>query len=251
MATAGDVARFVAATMADAKGAEPGRGVIKPGSVRNTFAPFPFTGDASEVGLGYNLHLGGDTLVARKSGDHRGYKAVVFLMPDTGSGLVILANSDRAAPGIFAGIACPWSRAVPGDPLRGVCSQLGLLHKAHLAASLLLAAAGAAIAASVLRGWRHGRRALPARYSVWRKAAAILPALVVASWWAYWYSDIPLRLQGFPPTFYTVRATLWPTGFLWVCFGVTALGLSLMLLALLQPTIPAPKSNRRETTRHG
>ena len=241
VATAGDVARFLAASMVSADEAEPGRGVITPASVGATFAPFPFTDDASEVGLGYNLHLGGDTRVARKSGDHRGYKAVVFLMPDTGAGLVILANSDRAAPGIFSDIACPWSRTLQDDPLQSVCSQLGLLHKAHVAAGLLLTVAGAAIAGSVLIGWRRGRRAAPPRFSVWRRSASILPALAVAAWWTYWYSDIPLRLQGFPPTFYTVRATLWPTAFFWVSVGVTALGMALVILFML-PRNPGPHS---------
>ena len=243
VATASDVALFLAASMADAKGGEPGRGVITPESVRQTFAPFPFADDANEVGLGYNLHLHGDTLVARKSGDHRGYKAIVFLMPDTGVGLVILASSDRAAPGIFADIACPWSRALQDDPLRSVCSQLGLLHNAHVAAGVLLTMAGAAIAGFVLLGWRKGRRAAPPRYPVWRRTASILSVLAVAAWWAYWYSDIPLRLQGFPPTFYTVRATLWPTAFVWVSIGVSTLALGPMLLALLPKIKDAPTMN--------
>ncbi|MDU8912962.1 serine hydrolase domain-containing protein [Aestuariicoccus sp. MJ-SS9] len=245
VATASDVARFLAASMADAQGAEPGRGVITPDSVRDTFEPFPFTQDTSHIGLGYNLHLDGETLVARKSGDHRGYKAVVFLMPHTGSGLVILANSDRAAPGLFTDIACPWSRALPDDPLQDVCSQLGLLHKAHLALGLMLTMVGVAVVGPVLLGWRRGRRAPPRKYSVWRRTAAILPILMVAAWWAYWYSDIPLRLQGFPPTFYTVRATLWPTAFVWVSLGATVLGMSLVLVAIL-PTTPRPPKSRTQ-----
>ena len=248
MAAAGDVARFLAASMVDSKGAEPGLRVITPDSVRETFEPFPFTDDTSEVGLGYNLHLGSETLVARKSGDHRGYKAIVFLMPDTGAGLVILANSDRAAPGIFADIACPWSHALHEDPLEGVCSQLGLIHKAHLAAGLLLTLAGVAIAEPVLVGWRRGHRAAPQGYSVWRRTAAILPALLIAVWWSYWYSDIPLRLQGFPPTFYTVRATLWPTAFVWVSVGASALGLALMCLVILPKTSPPPDTRRQSRT---
>jgi hypothetical protein len=190
--------------------------------------------------------MGGDTLVARKSGDHRGYKAIVFLMPNTGVGLVILANSDRAAPGIFADIACPWSRALPDDPLQRVCSQLGLLHKAHLAAGLMLTMAGVTIAGAVLLGWKRGRRESSRSYSIWRATAAILPIFIVAVWWAYWYSDIPLRLQGFPPTFYTVRATLWPTAFVWVSGGVTVLGLSLAFLAMLPAKLP-PTRTRMQT----
>ncbi|PWJ20803.1 serine hydrolase domain-containing protein [Jannaschia seohaensis] len=243
VATAADVARFLAASMADASGTEPGRGVITPASVRETFEPFPFAEDTVDIGLGYNLHLDGDTLVARKSGDHRGYKAVVFLMPDSKDGLVILANSDRAAPGIFADIACPWSRTLQDDPLGRVCVQLARLHKAHLGAALVLATAGASIFGAVLAGWRRDRRSVPSRYSVWRRTAAILPILVVAVWWAYWYSDIPLRLQGFPPTFYTVRATLWPTAFVWISIGVSTLGLALACLILL------PRTNALETKR--
>ncbi|RYH07585.1 serine hydrolase [Tropicimonas sp. IMCC6043] len=250
VATADDVALFLAASMLDVEEGEPGRGVITPESVRKTFEPFPFTDDASEVGLGYNLHLGSQTLVARKSGDHRGYKAIVFLMPETGAGLAILANSDRAAPGIFADIACPWSRALTDDPLQGVCSQLGLLHKAHLAAGLFLTVVGAAIVGNVLSGWRRGRRARPRRYSAWRRAAAILPTLIIAAWWAYWFSDIPLRLQGFPPTFYTVRATLWPTAFVWVSLGLTVLGLSLVLLAMLPTTNPPSRTTMPSPTGH-
>ena len=249
VATAGDVARFLAASMVDGSGAEPGRGVISPDAVRAAFEPFPFTDDTSEVGLGYNLHLGGQTLVARKSGDHRGYKAIVFLMPKTGAGLVILANSDRAAPGIFADIACPWSRALQDDPLEGVCSQLGLLRGAHVAAGLLLSVTGAAVIGAVLLGWRRGRRAPSRSYSVWRKTAAVLPILVVTAWWSYWYSDIPLRLQGFPPTFYTVRATLWPTAFIWVSLGATVLGLSLLLLAILPTANPPLKTRSPGPTR--
>jgi hypothetical protein len=50
---------------------------------------------------------------ARKGGDHQGYKAIVFSLPEVGAGLVILANSDRAAPGILADIACPPAQIAP------------------------------------------------------------------------------------------------------------------------------------------
>jgi CubicO group peptidase (beta-lactamase class C family) len=232
VATATDIAKFLAASMSGPDGAEPGRGVISPGSVQATFTPFPFEADQSTVGLGYNLHLDGETLVARKTGDHRGYKAVVFAMPEIGAGLVILANSDRAAPGLFAGIACPWSRALPGDPMQKVCGQLAILRNAHLGVAGATALVGAFIAWRVLTGLRSGARSLLRRRSVLRWSGAGLLAAFVLAWWGFWYSDIPFRLQGFPPTFYTVRATLWPTAFAWVSLGISILAASLVLFLI-------------------
>ena len=215
--------------MSDANGTLPGRGVISPASVEATFAPYPFEADTSTIGLGYNLHLDGDALVARKSGDHRGYKAIAFSMPEIGAGLVILANSDRAAPGIFADIGCPWSRALSGDPMSKICGQLRILRYAHFAAAGIATLVGTAIAWPVLSGLRRGSRGWPRKRASLRLTIVALLGAVLAVWWGYWYSDIPLRLQGFPPTFYTVRATLWPTAFIWVCLGLSALVAALSL----------------------
>lgn len=236
VATASDVARFVAASMATADGEIPGRGVIQPGSVQETFTPYEFTDDSSTIGLGYNLHLDGGVLVARKSGDHRGYKAIIFTMPEIGAGLVILANSDRAAPGIFADIACPWSKALAGDPMRKVCGQLTTLRNAHWAAAAVLALLGETIAWRVAIGLRRGIRAKAARLSLPRRLTAISLAMIVVAWWAYWYTDIPLRLSGFPPTFYTVRATLWPTAFVWVSSGLSIL-ITACIFLVIAPTV--------------
>ncbi len=230
VATAEDVAKFVAASMYGGEGVSPGRGVILPESVNETFKPFPYMDDPTTVGLGYNLHVDGDTLVARKSGDHRGYKAMFFAMPAIGAGLVILANSDRAAPGIYADIACPWSAAIQGNPLNRVCSQLFVLRAAHWAVGGLGALIGATILLVVFRGARVGERAHSR--SLLRRVSAGAAIVTTLLWWAYWYSDIPLQLQGFPPTFYTVRATPWPTAFVVVSLGLTALlgGLALFFL---------------------
>ncbi|MEP9390415.1 serine hydrolase domain-containing protein [Mesorhizobium sp. KR9-304] len=237
VATATDVAKFLAASMSGPDGVEPGRGVISPGSVKATFTPFPFEADQSAVGLGYNLHLDGETLVARKSGDHRGYKAIVFSMPEIGAGLVILANSDRAAPGIFADIACPWSEALPGNPMRNVCGQLRTLRNAHWFAGGIAALIGLLISGRVVVDLRRRKRDGPRQSSALRRVFALLLLALLMGWWVYWYSDIPLRLQGFPPTFYTVRATLWPTAFVWVSLGLSAL-IAGVCLAVLSPRKP-------------
>lgn len=241
VATASDVARFIAASMQGPGGAEPGRGVITPESVQATFAPFPYTDDGATIGLGYNLHLDGDTLIVRKSGDHRGYKAIVFAMPEIGAGLVILANSDRAAPGIFADIGCPWSRALTGDPMRKVCGQLAMLRNVHLLVAGVTALIGAFIGLRVILGLRAGTRASLRQRPVFHWFGVGVLALLIPAWWGYWYSDIPLRLQGFPPTFYTVRATLWPTAFVWVSLGLSLMLASLILLLL------CPRTDRLES----
>ncbi len=231
VATAADVARFMAASMPDGKGAGPGRGIISDASVRATFTPYPYENDGSAVGLGYNLHTDSDVLVARKGGDHRGFKALLLSMPDIGAGIVILANSDRAAPGVFADIACPWSRAMPTHPMETICSQLYMLRNAHWSVAGILALTG------FLMGWRvllgiH-RKSRHISLTVIRTATAAALGLAVVFWWYFWYSDIPLRLQGFPPTFYTVRATLWPTAFIWVSCGVSVFLIALSGLVLV------------------
>ncbi len=238
VATAGDVALFVAASMPGPDGVPPGRGVISPPSVASTFESYGFTEDKSTIGLGYNLHMNGETMVARKSGDHRGYKAIVFSMPEIAAGIVILANSDRAAPGLFADIACPWSRVLSGNPLERVCGQLAMLRNAHFGVAALAGAVALLIGWRVVAGLRGGRRRALRGMSKLRWLVLALLAASVALWWGYWYSDIPFRLKGFPPTFYTVRATLWPTAFVWVSLGVSSLAgalIALLVCPLMKP----------------
>lgn len=235
-ASAGDMARFLAAAMRGPDGEAPGRGVIPPDAVASSFAPFPFAADSAQVGLGYNLSRATGPLVARKSGDRRGYKSIVFSIPERGAGLVILANSDRAAAGVFADIACPWSASLDGDPLGAICGQLHTLRNAHFAAALALALAAAALAIITLRAVRRGRRrwAWP---PVPTRAAAIGALVVLAlAWWGFWYSDLPLRLAGYPSGFHTVRFDPWPTAMVWVSWGLT---LALAALAARLLAVPA------------
>jgi CubicO group peptidase (beta-lactamase class C family) len=234
VATAGDVAKFLAASMCDGKGAQPCLGLISAASVQTTFTPYPYEADTSTVGLGYNLHVDSDVLVARKSGDHRGYKSIVFLVPEIGAGLVILTNSDRAAPGVFADIVCPWSRAMAGDPMRKVCGQLYTIRNAHWAAAGVAGLAGLAIAWIPVRDLRRGTRTMSLKLSSARWLLATLLVATLVAWWVFWFSDIPLRTQGFPPTFYTVRATLWPTAIVWVSWGVSVL-IAAVLLNVVTP----------------
>jgi CubicO group peptidase (beta-lactamase class C family) len=235
-ASAGDMARFLAAAMPGPDGEAAGRGVIPPEAVAVSFAPFPFTADGAEIGLGYNLSRATGPLVARKSGDRRGYKSIVFSIPEWGTGLVILTNSDRAAAGVFADIACPWSAAVDGDPLRAICGQLYALRNAHFAAALALALAAAALATVTLRAVRRGWRRWAWPPGPRRAAALGALAVLALFWWGFWYTDLPLRLAGYPAGFHAVRFDPWPTALVWVSWGVT------LLLAALAARLLAPRA---------
>ncbi len=231
--TAGDLARFLAASMTGPNGEAPGRGTISPGAVTETFTPYPFTGDETLVGLGYNLDTGTGVLVARKSGDHRGFKPIVFSIPDRGAALVILTNSDRAAAGAFADIACPWSRLLQGDPLRPLCGQLYLIRNAHWVLATFLFAVSGWVGARPALELAKGIRGPIYRVRSWRGLAAAVLLFVIVAWWVFWYTDIPLGLLGYPPTFYTVRFDPWPTAFVWVSWGFTFLAFAMLLRASL------------------
>lgn len=232
ISTSGDIAGFVAASFSGPNGEPPGRGVISPDAVALTFRPYPFSGDSSLVGLGYNLQQGEAGTIARKSGSHRGFKAILFSLPDIRAGLVILTNSDRAAAGVFADIACPWSAALSGDPLVPICRQLYLLRNAHAAIATVLAGTGLLIAGLTGRSLLNGRRAPGTGRSRARRAGVVIAASVTVMWWAAWYSDLPLQLFGFPGHFVTVLIDPWPTAFVWVSWGVTVLMAGLATRAL-------------------
>ena len=228
LTTASDLARFIAAAMPGPDGAMPGRGVISVDSVAMTFAPYPYANDTSLVGLGYNLDTSSGTLVARKSGDHRGFKPIVFTAPNLGAGLVILTNSDRAAAGVFADIACPWSRTLAADPLSGICGTLHLIRNLHWGAAALFAGLALAFAARPVSEIVAGTRK-PGPGTRWRAAAFVCLVLLLILWWSFWYTDVPLGIFGYPSTFVTVRFDPWPTAFIWVSWAVSALIASIAL----------------------
>ena len=233
--TAGDLARFLAATMTGPNGEPPGRGVISPQSVAETFTPYPFSGDETLIGLGYNLDTSTGVLVARKSGDHRGFKPIVFAIPELGAALVILTNSDRAAAGVFADIACPWSQMLQGHPLNTICGQLHMIRNAHWGLAAILVVFGGWIGARPVLDWISGTRMPVKSLRSWRGSLAVILIFVLIAWWGFWYTDIPLGLLGYPPTFYTVRFDPWPTAFVWISGAVTFLIIAIMVRIVVSP----------------
>jgi CubicO group peptidase (beta-lactamase class C family) len=104
-ATAGDLAKFLAAHMTDAAGAAPGRGLISPASIAAMTAPHAQTGRADGLwgfyGLGFEIeHTADGRDVVGHHGMNRGWRALMAADLAARRGLVVLANSDRAAPAI-------------------------------------------------------------------------------------------------------------------------------------------------------
>ncbi|MHC4925600.1 MAG: serine hydrolase domain-containing protein, partial [Planctomycetota bacterium] len=228
------IARFLAASVRGPDGEPPGRGVLSPEWVAQTFEPIDLSDDAAWVGLGYNLDVSTGTLVARKTGDHRGWKSLVVVIPELDAALAILSNSDRAAAGVFADLACPWSEALGGDPLAGLCTQLHMFRNVQLGLAAALAAAALIFGAVLFSRVRDGRRRLSRWPSLWQGVRASLLLLALAAWWVFWYTDTFLTALGYAKTFVTVRLTPWPTAFIWVSWGVTMLAVAAVAVTLTE-----------------
>ncbi len=119
-ATAGDLARFVAANLSGA--GAPGRGLLAPETVRAMLTPIAETGQSvfahEAIGLGFFTSLPGDSnprLVAH-SGGNEGWRSFFVAAPERHSGVVVLTNSDNGEPLLLA-VVCAWAEARVGlDP---------------------------------------------------------------------------------------------------------------------------------------
>jgi CubicO group peptidase (beta-lactamase class C family) len=242
--TAPDLARFIAATMSGPNGEPVGRGVLTPESVAEILTVVPITGESSEgIGLGYDLSQGDGTLIARKTGDNRGWKPIIFLLPERGEGIAIMTNSDRAHIGFLIEIACAWSEGLSGNPLQATCSELKMIRNGQYAIAAVLGLGLLAYAGWVAVGIRAGRRRLGWVFS-WGKGVRIALLLVgLVLWWILWHTDTLLRILGFVDTYVTVRIYVpWPTAFIWISWAAT-----LWLLALIAASF-APKGKQQSPT---
>jgi CubicO group peptidase (beta-lactamase class C family) len=111
--TAPDIARFAAATMQGIDG-EPGRGVLKPDTVR--LMSMRVTN--SPYGLGYDVApvTSGGVRIGH-FGANLGWRSLFFALPESRRAFVILANSDAAiSPDLRSGLIidalCIWSSEV-------------------------------------------------------------------------------------------------------------------------------------------
>lgn len=101
VATAPDLARFLAAALPGPAGEPPGRGVLSPAGVRLLLTAAPATDGRWGLGYGLGLLRGGARL-AYHEGANRGWRAGLALLPDHRAGVVVLANGDSGSTPIDA-----------------------------------------------------------------------------------------------------------------------------------------------------
>jgi CubicO group peptidase (beta-lactamase class C family) len=101
VATAPDLARFVAAALPGPNGEPPGRGVLSQAGVRLALTAAPATDGRWGLGYGLGLLPDGD-LLAYHEGANRGWRAGLALLPERHTGVVVLANGDGGSAPIDA-----------------------------------------------------------------------------------------------------------------------------------------------------
>jgi CubicO group peptidase (beta-lactamase class C family) len=209
-ATAADIARFATAGMAGAE-----QDVLSPEAVAILHRPAVRVGGlfgfaAEGYGLGHFTETLSDGRAAVwHGGQGYGWMSHMHLVPETGDGIVILSNSQRAWP-LFAAILRDWSESLGVAPV-GMARVLWAERAARvgIAIGLLVAALGFRVA---LRG---GRRPLVARIT----AAAIGTALMLWPLWAAAQAYLFL---------FSILPGLWP--WLGAASGLAGLGLAAVAL---------------------
>ena len=89
-----DLAVFAAAAMRGPDGSAPGRGVLKPETVRLMMEAAPGTDGA--YGLGYSIrHREKGPSLCGHTGANTGWHALLQIIPETGDGLVVLTNGEN------------------------------------------------------------------------------------------------------------------------------------------------------------
>ena len=227
--TPADLAIFLAASMPGPHGEPVGRGVISPESVNEILTPVPFAKSPESshvIGLGFDLiEVDGNVAGARKTGDHRGWKPLVVMDMAHGDGIVIMANSDRAAIGFLIDIACGWSRGLEVDLMRADCRELMTIRDVQLIIASVIALGALFYFASFLRGIRSGKRRPNPRLTAGRLLLVTLLLALLAAWWIAWHTDTIFTdiLKRYPAGMaVTVRALVpWPTAFVWISRAVT------------------------------
>lgn len=204
--------------------------MLTPESVAEILTPVPFTNAANSShisGLGFDLfRVNGELVGARKTGDHRGFKPIMVMDLKHSAGIVIMANSDRAAIGFVIDIACAWSEGVTGNPMQSDCGELRMIRNIQLILGGMLALGALIYGAFIVRDVLNGRRRFDWTFSRSQIIRAALLGVVLVTWWVGWHTDTLLTriVPTYPCCGYavTVRAFVpWPTAFVWISWGVT------------------------------
>jgi len=209
-ATAGDVARFAAAAMNRAD-----QDVLSPGVVAELHRPAVAVGRlfgfaAEGYGLGHFTDtLSNGRIAVWHGGQGYGWMSHLHLVPETGDGIVILANSQRAWP-LFANVLRLWSESLGVQPV-GMTRVLWAETAARVAIAGLSLVAALALWLAVTGASRSG--------AVRAIAGAASAALIVWPLWAAGQDYLFL---------FSILPGLWP----WLAGSCGIAGLCLAALAL-------------------
>ncbi|SNT71498.1 serine hydrolase domain-containing protein [Paracoccus seriniphilus] len=210
-ATAADIARFAVAGM---EGAE--QPVLSPEGVAALHRPQVAVGGlfgmaAQGYGLGHFTEVLSDGRAAVwHGGQGHGWMSHMHIVPETGDGIVILSNSQRAWP-LFAALLRDWSESLGVAPVRMTrVLWAERLARLGIALGLLVATFGAWMA-------RRPRR----RPEVARIAAAGIGAAMIL--WPLWAAAQDYLFL------FSILPGLWP--WLGAASGLAGLGLAAMALA--------------------
>lgn len=116
-----DFGKFAAAALAGQNKEMPGRGVLKPESVKEMTTTAAASND--KYGLGYGIEkLPKGLFTAGHGGSNRGWQAFFAVMPKTGDGIVVMSNSSN---GFYAHqfVTCKWKTWVVGIEPNGGCEH--------------------------------------------------------------------------------------------------------------------------------
>ncbi len=210
-ATAADIARFAAAGMAGAE-----QHVLLPDGVVSLHRPQVTVGGlfgfaAEGYGLGhFTEELTDGRAAVWHGGQGYGWMSHMHLVPETGDGIVILSNSQRAWP-LFAAVLRDWSESLGVAPV-GMARILWAETVARGAIALALASAALSLWVALLG--RARPRALRAC------AGGIGAAMILSPLWAAAQDYLFL---------FSILPSLWP----WLGAASGMAGLGLVTLAIL------------------
>ena len=210
VATAEDITRFAMAGLAGAE-----QTVLSPEAVANLHRPEVAVGGlfgfaAQGYGLGHFTETLSDGRAAVwHGGQGYGWMSHMHLVPETGDGIVILSNSQRAWP-LFAAILRDWSGSLGVAPV-GMARVLWAERAARGAIAL-----GFSVAALGLWGaYRGGRRS-----TLVRSAAGAVAAVLIL--WPLWAAAQDYLFL------FSILPGLWP----WLGAALALAGLGLLAIAL-------------------
>jgi CubicO group peptidase (beta-lactamase class C family) len=128
-----DLAIFAAAGLKSKTGAEPGRGLVKPETIREMQSPKPNTkwtdedpfGPSPQYGYGYTVRpeqFAGETGVGH-GGSNNGWESLMQIIPSTGDGIVIMTNSSNGSA-VIASVLCDWRQWAAGKDEQVPCPTI-------------------------------------------------------------------------------------------------------------------------------